>query len=95
MPPTANQRHLASVVFGRLRSRTLGRDIAPGHTAIDNEIRAVDKAALVASKEQDRLCLLDSLTKTTAREVDFTAVALGRIVAKPVLKERSAARVNT
>lgn len=36
------------------------------------------------------MSLLDSLTEAAAREVDFTAEALGLVVAEPVLEERSA-----
>lgn len=85
---------LASIVLGRLRGRTFRRNVALGHTAIDNEVRTVDEAALIAGKEEDRLGLLDSFAKATSREMDLTAVALRSIVTEPVLKEGSAFHVS-
>lgn len=74
----------------RLRRRSLGRGIASRHTAIDYKVRAIDKAALVASEEQDSLSLLDSLAEAARREVDFAAVTLGLVVAEPVLEKGGA-----
>lgn len=78
---------LSGVVPGCLSRRAGGRCVALGHAAIDNEIRAVDKAGLVAGQEKNCLSLLNSLTETTAREVDLTAVALLLVITKPVLEE--------
>lgn len=81
---------LSGVVLRR-RSRRAGRRcVALGHTAIDHEIRAVDKAGLVAGQEEHSLRLLDGLTEAAGGEVDFAAVALLSVVAKPVLEERGA-----
>ena len=62
------------------------------HPTIDNKLVSVDEAALITGKEQHCLRLLDSLTKTTRREVDLAAVALSLIVTKPVLEKWSAGR---
>jgi len=59
-----------------------------GHASIDDEIRPVYKTALVASKEEYSLRLLDSFAKTAGGEMDFTSVALRSVVPKPVLKQR-------
>lgn len=56
---------------------------------------AVDKAALVACKEEDGLCLFDSLTKPAAGEVNLATMALGLVVTEPVLQERRTIKVNT
>ena len=61
-----------------------------GHATIDNKVGAVDEAALIAGQEDDSVCLLNSLTEPSSREVDFTTVTLGLIITQPVLEERSA-----
>lgn len=61
-----------------------------GQSSVDDEIGSVDEAALIASKENDGVRLLDGLAKTTRGEVNFAPEALGLVVTKPVLKERSA-----
>ena len=71
----------------RLRRWSLGRDIRFGQAAIDDKIGAIDEAALVAGKEEDRLRLLDGFAKAARWEVNLAAKALGRIVAQPVLEE--------
>ena len=58
---------------------------------INNKVRPVNKATLIARQEQHRLRLLDSLTEAPAGEVDLAAMALGRVVAEPVLQERRTA----
>ena len=84
------RRHLPGVVGRRLRGWALGRRVALGHAAIDDKVCTVDEAALVAGQKHHGLRLLHSLAETAGREVHFAAVALGRIVAEPVLKEGSA-----
>lgn len=74
----------------RLRRRSLRRSIAPRHTAINHKVRAVDEAALIASQEENGLSLLNRLAEAAGREVDFAAVTLGLVVAKPVLEEGGA-----
>jgi len=54
-------------------------------SSIDNKIRSIDEAALVAREEQHSLSLLDGFAETPTREVNFTAMALRLVVAKPVL----------
>jgi hypothetical protein len=88
----SSRRHLLCVVDRGLRGRALGRCVALGHAAVDNKVGAVNEAALVTSKEHDGLRLLHGLAESAGREVDFAAVALGRIVAEPVLEEGCAAR---
>jgi hypothetical protein len=74
-----------SVVLGRLSRRSLGRDVAPSHTTVDDKVRAIDKAALIASEEENTLSLLDSLAESASREVNLATGALGLVIAKPVL----------
>ena len=62
------------------------------HPPIDNKIRAVHETALVAGEEEHGLGLLDGLAEAAGWEVDLAAVALGRVVAEPVLEERGAGR---
>lgn len=60
--------------FGR---RSLRSNVTLGHASVDNEIGAVDKAALIAGEEQDGLSLLDGLPEAAGGKVDFAAVTLG------------------
>jgi hypothetical protein len=85
---------VTGVVVRCLCRRSLGGGVAPRHTAIDHKVGAVDEAALVAGKEENRLSLLNGLAEATSGEMDFTAVALCLVVAKPVLEEGSAAAVR-
>ena len=62
----------------------------PSHATVNDEIRAVDEAAFVASEEEDGLGLLDGFTEAAAGKVDLAAVALGRVVAEPILEEGGA-----
>jgi hypothetical protein len=84
-----------SVVLRRLSRWSLGRDVAPGHTAVDNKVRAIDEAALVAGKEKHALGLLNSLTEAASGEVDFTTGALDLVVTEPVLEKRGAEIFST
>jgi hypothetical protein len=79
---------------GCFRWWSLGGGIAPGHTAVNNEVCTVDKAALVAGKEKYCLSLLNSLAETTCGEVDLAAVTLGLVVAEPVLEKWGAMFIN-
>jgi hypothetical protein len=79
---------------GRLCWWALGSGVTSGHTTVNNEISAIDEAALVAGKEQYCLSLLDSLAETTSGEVDFATVTLGLVIAEPVLEEGSAVLVS-
>jgi len=72
---------------GSFSWRTLGSGVAPRHTAVDHKVSSVDEAALIASKEENCLSLLDSLSEAASREVDLATVALGLVVAEPVLEE--------
>lgn len=79
-----------SIVLWRLSGLALRRGVAPSHTTVDNEIRAIDKAALVAGQEEHTLSLLDGLTETSTGEMNLTTVTLCCVVAKPVLEKRCA-----
>lgn len=79
---------LASKVRRRRSSRALRSDISLGHTAIDDEVATVDEASLIARQKQHSLSLLDSLTKAAGGEVDGAPLALGLVVAEPVLQQR-------
>jgi len=60
-----------------------------GHATIDNKVSSVDKAALVTGQEDNSVCLFNSLTETSSREVNLTTLALGLVVTQPVLQEGS------
>ena len=81
---------LSAKVGRRLGWRSLWRYVGFGHATIDNEVRAVDEAALVASKEQHSLRLLDGLAEAAGWEVYLTSMALGCVVTEPILKKRCA-----
>lgn len=81
---------LPSQVLGRRNSWSLGGDVGLGHASIDDKVGRIDEAALVAGEEDDGLGLLDGLSETASGKVHFTSVALGLVVTKPVLEERSA-----
>jgi hypothetical protein len=85
---------LPGVVPGRRSRRASGRCVALGHSAVNDEVRAIDEATLIASQEEDCLRLLNSLAETAAGEVDFAAVALLNIVTEPVLEQGCATFVS-
>jgi len=62
------------------------------HPSINDKISSVHKAALVAGEEEHSLRLLDSFAETAGGEMDFASVALGSVVAEPVLKEGRAVK---
>lgn len=76
-------------VLGRLCGGAFRRNIGLGQSAIHDEIRGIDEAALVAGKKYHRVRLLDGLAESTSGEVHFTTEALCLVVAEPVLEERS------
>ncbi len=86
--------YLSGVVLGCFSGRTGRRCVALCHSAVNDEIRAVDEAGLVASQEENCLSLLDGLSETASGEVNLTAMALFSVVAKPVLEQGSAAFVS-
>jgi len=83
-----------SVVLRRLGGWSLRRDVTPSHATIDNEVRAIDEAALIAGKEEHALGLLNGLAEAAGRKMDFTTGALGLVVTKPILKKRGAENVS-
>ena len=60
------------------------------HAAINDEIGAVDKTALIAGEEEYRLGLLDCFAEAASWKVQFAALSLGYIIAEPVLEKRCA-----
>jgi hypothetical protein len=56
------------------------------HPTIDYKISCIYKATLIAGEEKHCLSLFNSLTEAASREMNFTAMALGLIVPKPVLE---------
>ena len=93
-PPPQSIYHRSSQlppkVPGRLRRWPLGRHVGLGHASIDDKVGAVDEAALVGREEEHRLRLLNRLAEAAGWKVHFAAVALGGVVAEPVLEEGSA-----
>jgi hypothetical protein len=85
---------VASVVVRCFRRWSLGGSVASRHAAVNHKVCAIDKTALVARKEKNCLSLLNGFTKTTSGEVDFTTVALGLVIAEPVLEKRCTIIVN-
>lgn len=79
--------NLPRIVLRRCGRRASRRCVALGHTAIDDEIRAIDEARLVAGQEENSLGLLDGLAEAAAGEVHFAAVTLLGVVTEPVLQE--------
>lgn len=57
------------------------------HPAINDEIRTINKAALIASEEKHGLRLLNSFTKAPSGKVYFTAMAFWSVITEPVLEE--------
>ena len=66
----------------------------PGHSTVNHKVAAVDKAALVAGQEDDRVRLLDGLAESARGEVHLATEALGLVVAEPVLQKGSAALIS-
>lgn len=85
---------LAGEVGGSFYCRSFRGYIALCHSAVYDEISAVDEAALVAGEEENGLGLLDGFAEAAGGEVDFAAVALGLVVTEPVLEERSTGKVS-
>lgn len=83
---------LGGVVHGRRGSRALGGDIRLGHTTIHHKVMAVDKAAVIAGQEQNRLRLLNGLPESASREVHLSPVSFGLVIAQPILQQRGVQR---
>ena len=62
-----------------------------GHATVDNKVRAVYEAAFVAGEEEDGVGLFDGFAEAAGWKMYLAAVALGCVVAEPVLKEGGAA----
>ena len=80
------------VVNGRFRGWALGCDVTAAHATVDDEVGAIDEAALVAGEEHDCLGLLDGFAEAAVWEVDFASVALFGIITEPVLQQRRVQR---
>lgn len=59
----------------------------PSHSAIHNHFLAVHEPALIAGEEDHHLSLLNGFAEAAHGEVDFTAGALGEVVAEEVTKD--------
>lgn len=64
------------------------------HPPINDKIRPVDEGTLVAGEEEHGLSLLDGFAEAAGGEVDLAAVALGGVVAEPVLEEGRAGEAD-
>ena len=62
-----------------------------GHSAINDEVGAVDEAALVAGKEHNSMRLLDGFAKATRGKMNLATMTLDLIVTQPVLQQGSTA----
>ena len=83
-------RWVSLILFQRTSGGKFGRRTYPRHTAVDDKVGPVDEATLVAGQEENGLSLLDCFAEAAGREVDLAAVALGCVVAEPVLEEGGA-----
>lgn len=54
-------------------------------SSVNNKVCGIDETALIARKEEHRICLLNGLAKPAAWKVNLAAVALCLVVAEPVL----------
>ncbi len=57
------------------------------HAAVNNEIHAVDEAALIAGQEDNGVRLLNRLAEAAGRHVHQAPLPLGLVVAQPVLQQ--------
>lgn len=77
----------SSRVLGRLGRRSLRSNIGLGQAAVNDKVRGIDEAALVAGEEHHRVRLLNSLAKATSGEMHLTTEALRLVITKPVLEK--------
>lgn len=62
------------------------------HATINYLIVPIHEAALVASKPEHSMGLLDGFTEAAGGEVDLATVTFSSVIAEPVLQERRAGR---
>ncbi|KAI5289273.1 hypothetical protein KEM52_000840, partial [Ascosphaera acerosa] len=74
----------------RPRQSQRDRDTDLGHSAINDEVGAVDEAGLIGSEKEHSLSLFDSFSEAPGGKVYLAPETLGLIIAKPVLQQRSA-----
>ena len=86
---------LLSQVLRRLRRRSFRGDICLGETTINNKVRGINKAALVASQKYNRMSLFNGFPKPTGREVNLPTKALLLVIAEPILQEGRVKRCRT
>src|SRR5687768_9205032 len=79
---------LRSVVLWGGSCWPLGGDIGLGHAAVNDKVVSVDKAALVACQEDHGMGLFNRLAEPARREMDLAPLALGLVIAEPVLEQR-------
>jgi hypothetical protein len=58
-----------------------------GHSTIHDKVGCIDKAALVAGKEDNSLGLFNSFTEPSSGKMYFSSAALRLVVAQPVLEQ--------
>lgn len=63
-------------------------------STINCKVSAIDKAALIARQEHDRMSLFNGLAESTTGEVHFTTESLGLVIAQPVLQQGSATTIS-
>jgi len=80
------------IVLWSRRWRTLRSNVRLRHTAINNQLLAVDKAGIIACQKHHHMRLLNCLSKPAGGEVDLPAEPLGLIVTQPVLQQWSVQR---
>ena len=78
---------LLSQVLGSLGGRPLGGHVRLGQATVDDEIRGINEAALVAGQEDDGVGLFDGLSETAGREVNLATEALLLVITEPVLQQ--------
>lgn len=85
---------LRAKVLRRFRGRTLRSHISLGQAAVHHEVCGINKAAFIASQEDDSMSLLDRLTEPAGGKMDLTPESLLLVVSKPILQKRGAESVS-
>lgn len=77
----ALRRHIGLKYISTTPSHNLENPTYLAQPTVNNKVRAIDKAALVAGQEDHRVSLLNGLAESAAGEVHLTTEALGMVVA--------------
>ena len=86
----ANHVYLCRQVLRCLRRRPFGRNIGLCQATVNDKVSGVHEAALIASKEDNRMRLLNRLAEATAWEMHLATEALLLVITKPILQKRRA-----